>query len=231
MAKDRDDRYPTAGALAGDLRAAIAGGGAETVAVPVERPTRVDATGVLPHKKRRWVWVVAVIVLLAAAAAVAAIWATRDSSSGDRATDLRPFVDRIENVLSQSAAGRREIAAAISAGRACKITNAQAAQRIGSVADNRQSVLQQLASFSGPTPATDRMVPLLQQALQNSIEADRHYRDWFSTSTQCPLPANQSFELAQASDQRATAAKERFVAQFQPLASTLHERVWTAGQF
>ena len=105
------------------------------------------------------------------------------------------------------------------------------ARRIGSVADNRQSILQQLASFSGPTPATDRMVTLLQQALQNSIEADRHYRDGFLTSTQCPLPANQSFVLAQASDQRATTAKEHFVAQFKPLAASLHERVWTAGQF
>ena len=233
MAKDRNERYPTAGALASDLRATIAGGAAETVAVPAERPTRVDATTVLPSRKgrRRWAWAVAVVVLLAVAAAAAAIWATRDSSSGDKATDLRPFVDRIENVLTQSAAGRREIAAAINAGRACEISNAQAAQQISSVAVNRQSVLQQLASFSGPTPATDRMVTLLQQALQNSIEADRHYRDGFLTSNQCPLPANQSFDLAQASDQRATTAKELFVAQFQPLASRLHERVWTAGQF
>ena len=37
MAKERDERYPTAGALASDLRAAIAGGAAETVAVPAER--------------------------------------------------------------------------------------------------------------------------------------------------------------------------------------------------
>ena len=93
MAKDRDERYPTAGALASDLRAAIAGGAAETVAVPAEPPTRVDATGALPQRKRRWRWAVAAIVLLAVAAAAAAIWATRDSSSGDNATDLRPFVD------------------------------------------------------------------------------------------------------------------------------------------
>ena len=124
MAKDRDERYPTAGALVSDLRAAIAGGAAETVAIPAEPPTRVDATGALPRRKRRWRWAVGVVVLLAVAAAAAAIWATRDSSSGDNATDLRPFVDRIENVLSQSAAGRREIAGAISAGRACTISNA-----------------------------------------------------------------------------------------------------------
>ena len=231
MAKDRDERYPTAGAVATDLRAAIAGGAAETVAVPAEPPTRVDATRAPPPRTRLRRWAVAVVALLAVAAAAAAIWATRDSSSSDNSAELRPFVDRIENVLAQSAAGRREIAAAITAGRGCKVANAVAARRIDSVADNRQSILQQLASFSGPTQATDRMVTLLQQSLQSSIEADRHYRDGFLTSTECPLPANQSFDLAQASDTKATTAKKLFVAQFNPLASSLHERVWTAGQF
>jgi hypothetical protein len=215
-----------------DLRAAIAGGAAETVAIPAEPPTRVDATGALPRRKRRWRWAVGVVFLLAVAAAAAAIWATRDSSSsGDNATDLRPFVDRIENVLSQSAAGRREIAGAISAGQACTISNAQAAGRIDSVADNRQSILQQLASFSGPTQETDRMVTLLQQALQNSIEADRHYRDSFLASAECPPPRNESFDLAQASDKRATTAKELFVARFDQLARRLHRQAWSAGEF
>jgi predicted Ser/Thr protein kinase len=231
MAKDPDERYGTAGALASDLRATIAGGAAETVAVPADRPTRVDATGVLTRRKRRWAWVAAAVALLALAAVAGAVWATRDSSSGHSTADLRPFVDRIENVLTQSAAGRREIAAALDAGLACKVSNAEAARRIDSVADNRQSILQQLGSLSGPTQATDRMVTLLQQGLQNSIEADRHYRDGFLASTNCPLPRNQSFDLAQASDKRATKAKELFVAQFDPLASSLHEQVWTAGQF
>ena len=153
MAKDRDERYSTAGALTSDLRAAIAGDAPETVAVAAEPPTRVDATSVLPRPKRRWGWVAAVALLLLIAAVAAAVWATRDSSSEPKnAVDLRPFVNRIENVLTQSAAGRREIAGAISAGLACKVSNAEAAQRINSVADNRQSVLQQLYELLGPDP-------------------------------------------------------------------------------
>jgi hypothetical protein len=226
MAKDPEERYATAGELASDLRATIAGGAPETVAVPADRPTRVEATGVLPRRKRRWAWVVAAAVaVLALAAAAGAVWATRDSSSGHRTADLRPFVDRIENVLTQSAAGRREIASALNAGLNCKVSNSVAAQRIDSVADNRQGILQQLGSLSGPTPATDRMVTLLQRGLQNSIEADRHYRDWFRATTECPPPRNQT------SDKRATRAKELFVARFDPLASSLHEQVWTTGQF
>jgi hypothetical protein len=155
----------------------------------------------------------------------------RGSSSGKNASELRPFVDRIENMLTQSAAGRREISLAIDQGLKCKISNAEAARRIDSVADNRQSILQQLGSLSGPTPATDRMVTLLQQGLQQSIEADRHYRDGFLTTAKCPLPKNPSFDMALASDRRATTAKELFVARFDPVATSLRRRAWTAGEF
>jgi len=233
MAKERDERYPTAGALASDLRAAVAGGAPATVAAPLERPTRVEPTRVVPHRRtrRRWVWIAAGAALVVLAAIGAAIWATRDSSSSSDAAELRPLVDRIENVLSQSEDGRQEIASAINAGLACKISNAKAARRIDSVAGNRQSILQQLASLSGPTQETDRMVTLLQRGLQQSIEADRHYRDGFLSSTACPLPRNRYFDLARASDRRATTAKHLFVARFDPLARRLSSRVWTAEEF
>jgi hypothetical protein len=230
LAKDREERYPSAGALASDLRTAIADEAPATVAAPTDRPTLLQATA--RPQKRRWGWIAAAAVLIALATLAAVIWATRDSSSGGSATDLRPFVDRVENVLTQAAAGRSEIASAIRQGSTCKITNADAAQRIASVADNRQSILQQLAGLSGPTPATDRMATLLQQGLQASFEADRHYRDWFLASTKCPPPPNQSFVLAQKSDRRATTAKELFVGRFDQLAATLrNKRQWTAGDF
>ena len=231
MAKDREDRYPTAAALAAGLRETIAGGAPVTVrAEAAPRPTRVDATQVLPRRRKRWPWIVGLAVLAALLAGGAAIWATRDSGGGDT-TDLAPFVARIENVLAQSASGRQEISAALSDGLSCKIPNAEAAQRIASVADNRQSILQQLGSLTAPTPATDRMVTLLQQALQHSIEADRHYRAGFRSTNTCPLPKNRSFDLASASDRRATTAKELFVARFDPLATSLGRKAWTASAF
>jgi serine/threonine-protein kinase len=230
MAKDRDDRYPTAGALAGDLREAIVGEAPATVRAPAPRPTRVEATQVVPRRRRRWAWIAAAVALLALGATGAAVWATQDSGSTST-SELRPFVDRVENMLTQSAAGRREISRAIDQGLGCKISNAEAARRIDSVADNRQSILQQLGSLTAPTPATDRMLTLLQQGLQHSIEADRHYRDGFLSTAKCPLPKNPSFDLALAADRRATTAKELFVARFDPLATSLRQRAWTAGEF
>jgi serine/threonine-protein kinase len=234
MAKDRDERYPTAGELARDLRAAIAGGAPETVAAHAEQPTRAQATSVLPSQRHwnRRKWGAAVVAVLAVVAAASAVWVTRDSSSKQNdTTDLRPFVDRIENVLLQAEPGRQEIADAITGGLACRIPNSQAARQIGSVAVNRQSILQQLYSLSGPTQATDRTVTLLQRGLQQSIEADRHYQDWFSSSSECPPPTNRSYALAQAADKSATSAKELFVRQFNPLARQVHRRAWTAEEF
>jgi hypothetical protein len=75
------------------------------------------------------------------------------------------------------------------------------------------------------------MVTLLQRSLQNSIEADRHYRDAYLASSTCPAPKNPSFTLAAASDRRATTAKALFVAQFDPLATSLHRKAWVAGEF
>jgi serine/threonine protein kinase len=230
MAKDREDRYATAGAVTAALREAVAGGAPETVrARTAAAVTRAEVTQVIPRRRRRWVWIAALVLLVALAAAGAAIWATRDS--GESNAELAPFVNRIENVLTQSASGRQEIASALDAGLHCRISNAEAARRIDSVADNRQSVLQQLGSLTGPTGEADRVVTLLQQSLQHSIEADRHYRDGFRSTDTCPLPKNPSFTLAAGSDRKATTAKELFVARFDPLARRLGRRAWSAGEF
>jgi len=233
MAKDREDRYATAGALASDFREAIAGGAPATVRVPTAAPvTGTEATQVIRARRRRWPWIAALAVVVALGAAGAAFWATRDSgTSRSSQTKLGPFVDRIENVLTQSEAGRQEIGRAVTDGLHCRISNQEAARQINSVADNRQSILQQLGSLTGPTREADRMLTLLQQALQHSIEADRHYRDGFLGSDTCPLPKNQSFRLAADSDRRATTSKELFVARFDPLATSLGRRAWTAGEF
>jgi hypothetical protein len=253
MAKDPHDRYSSAGALAaavgndtGGTRMAPtvpapAAGNAATgatrmaAAVPITEPhgTQVATPGRrLP--RRRTVLIAAVLFATALVAVIAAVLATRESSADGAAAELRPFVNRVENVLQQSANGRQDIATALSAGRNCSITPQKASQSIGSVFDNRQSILQQLVSLPAPTRQTDNALTLLQQSLQHSIEADRHYRDGFTSikpGTQCPLPQNPDFRVAARLDAEATAAKKRFVAVFNPLAARLHLRTWSADEF
>jgi len=222
MAKDRDSRYATAGAFASDLRDAVAGDAPATVRAP-----RVPA-----RRRRRGVLVAALALLLAIGATAVALLTTGGSKKAD--SDLLPFVNRIENVLEQSASGRTEISAALQAGLDCEIAPDEAARRIDSVADNRQSILQQLSGFTAPTTATDEVVTTLQRALQHSIEADRHYRDaflGFPAGATCPLPESAEFDLATRSDREATAAKEQFVALFDPLAERVERPTWTAAEF
>lgn len=178
------------------------------------------------------------ILLVLGAAAAAFVLATggRGSDHAHASTaPLRTFVDRIENVLQQAQAGRREIAATLTAAFNCSISPHEAGQRIASVADNRQYTLGQLGNFATPTQPAADAVTYLQRALQQSIEADRHYRDAFFEAAQahaaCPAPKNQAFALAARSNARATAAKKRFVATFNPLAAKVHRPTWSAGAF
>ena len=235
MAKDPDDRYSSAGALAAAARNADARATRVAPIAPLTEPheTQVATPGRrLP--RRRTALIAAVLFATALVAVLAAVLATRESSTHDAAAELRPFVNRIENVLQQSANGRRDIFTALSAGLKCSITPEEAIRGIASVADNRQSILQQLLSLQTPTRQTDASLTLLQQSLEHSIEADRYYRDGFTSiepGAQCPLPQNRYFRLAKRSDAEATAAKKRFVAAFNPLAARLQLRTWSYDEF
>jgi serine/threonine-protein kinase len=229
MAKGPADRYGTGAAFAGALQRAL-GNDAEaaTREAPVVSTLRRD------RRLARRLWVIAVTVAaIAVAAALAAVLATRSSHGGAGSAKLRTFVERVENVLEQSASGRQEISSALTAGLNCSISPGDAAQRIASVADNRESILVQLGNFATPNADADRVVTLLQRALQLSIEADRHYRDGFATVTRttCPLQRNADFTLAARADAQATKAKQRFAVAFDPLASRYGLRTWTARDF
>jgi serine/threonine-protein kinase len=238
MAKDREARYATAGALAAAFRSALGDGEATRFAPTISaQPATVSAPAVSGRRLRARSrgLIAAVILIVAVGGATAGLLVTRGSNSGTAAAELRTFVDRIENVLVQSAAGRDEIGTALSAGFNCSISPQDAGQRISSVADNRQSILEQLGSLQTPTQQSGDVITILQRAMQQSIEADRHYRDGFvavgTSKTGCPLPPNPNFKLAGMSDARATAAKERFLAAFDPLAKRFHRRTWSAAEF
>ena len=161
-----------------------------------------------------------------------AIRSSRAGSSSGSSAELRTFVDRIEGVLAQSASGRRELGSAITAGFNCSISARAAGQRVDRVVENRQSLLSQLRGLPAPSAQAGDALALLRSALQHSIEADIRYRDGFFGvgASGCPLPPNRNFTLARQSDIRATAAKQRFVAVFNPLARSAGRRTWSANE-
>jgi DNA-binding winged helix-turn-helix (wHTH) protein len=203
------------------------------------QPTTIDRPG-RALSRRSIIVAAAIVAALVAAAVAAVVLGTRGSENRSGTTNAaaakeRTFVDRVENVLQQAASGRQEIRVALTAGLNCSISPHEAGQRIASVADNRQSILGQLGNFQTPTQQAADAVTFLQQALQQSIEADRHYRDGFFSVAQanvgCPIPPNASFRLAAQSNTRATSAKNRFVSIFNPLAGRFNRRTWSASGF
>jgi DNA-binding winged helix-turn-helix (wHTH) protein len=181
----------------------------------------------------RWPLVAALAALALVAAAAGVVLAARGDGDGPD-PELRTFVDRTENVLAQSASGRKEISNALRAGMRCSIPPREAGRRIASVADNRQSILGQLAAFPAPTQEAADAVTALQAALQQSIEADRHYRDGFFAVPArggCPVQNNEGFRAARRSDARASEAKRRFVTTFNPIAAQFGRATWSAGSF
>jgi serine/threonine-protein kinase len=232
LAKDPDARFQTAGALAKGLR----GDDDATRAAPaLEAPTRAL---VRPWRRRRLIAALVLAAAIAIVAAVTAVLATRSSHESPPAATpqsaaLRTFVVRIEHLLEQSQSGRSDIAYALTRGFNCSIPRSEAAARVKSVADNRQSILVQLGNLRTPTPEADDVVTRLQAALQQSIEADRHYHDGFvgDANAKCPLPTNESFRSAARFDNAASSAKERFVEAFNPLAQRFDRTTWSADNF
>ena len=113
MAKEPGGRYATAGALASDFKRAIRGAlqptdpdATRAAPVPPTVPQKAPvAARRRPFQARRTRLVAAAILLAVLGVAAAAILVTRESDGGNTAAELRPFVNRIENVLEQSAAG------------------------------------------------------------------------------------------------------------------------------
>jgi DNA-binding SARP family transcriptional activator len=193
-----------------------------------------DAEAV-PLARRPQFLVLTALVLAVVAAVIAAIALSGGSSGTNKSGsgELRSFVDKLENFLGQSHDGRLEVAAAIGGAFDCKLTPQVALARLDSVQRNRQSLLQQAAALSVPnTEEAFNASDLLQKSVHASFTADGHYTDWLAGRKRCGPPDNSpDLKAARAADKTATRTKRMFVAAFNPLASRLHERVWSANEF
>src|SRR5205823_11441814 len=132
----------------------------------------------VPLTRRPQLLVLAALGLAALAAVIAAVALTGGGSSRNASGsgELRSFVDKLENFLTQSRDGRRAVAAAVDGAVSCKLTPQAARARLNRVQRNRQSLLQQAAALSVPnTEAALRASDLLQESVHASFTADGHY--------------------------------------------------------
>jgi len=257
MAKDRNERFDTCTALADAARAALAGEGARppataastvAAAIPPLRaePATPPTAPFLPppialpteagpsRPRRRWLISALVAAIVLAAGLAAALVLTVGGSGGGRSPTtneaLRTFAVQVGNLLEQSANGRREIMAALSGAMSCSSTPAAAVARLASVADNRQSLLEQVLALNPPTPTAQRIASLFQQALAHSRESNRHYQDWLRTATtrggSCTLPPTDDYDAARREDALATRAKRQFLSVYNPVARSFGLRIW-----
>lgn len=150
------------------------------------------------------------------------------------------YVNQLEGILQQSAAGRAQLAGTVRSGQpSCGTASPQSEQQLTSVVENRNSLVHQLDVLgSGPDPGTQAVSSLLHQALEASTQADVEYRNWNaamggSSSDGCSAdPSVAAFlAAAHADDSSATSYKSQFVALFNPLAAQLGLATWSPTAF
>src|SRR6266540_4104895 len=246
MAKNRDLRYSSAGDVAAALRRAL-----DEKAIPADDATRVAPTtataveqngvrtvGIGPSRRRRrrrrgrWIAAALVLAVLSAAAAVIAVLALRSPPPPPESQDpaVRAFVSNIEKVLTQSAAARRSIGNVLVHGFNCGISPREARERMQLVVDERRRVLKRVSRITDVPAEAEKPLTLLEDSINQSIEADVLYRNGFRSASGCP-PTSQYFDDAARADGRATAAKTRFVTAFNRLARRFGLKSdWSATQ-
>ena len=135
-----------------------------------------------------------------------------------------------ESYLAQMARDRAKLKSVLTSVATCSISPGAAAVQVAAVSAGRQRLLNAVNGFAAPTLQAAQIKAALRQSLIYSAAADRAYHDWLAQQgAHCPPAHNQAFSRTQQQDRLATAAKERFVAVFNPLARRLHLRTWAAN--
>jgi hypothetical protein len=172
-------------------------------------------------------------------------WTSLDKAAAQasRQAAIRTFLVKIENLLSQSASGRSQLATALSQTEDhCAISPDDAAQQFHEVANNRQSVLDQLSALTVPQSGAARnLLNTFQDALRHSIAADNAFASWmtylysyyYEYPIGCPgeVPTDSNYDRAVSESSYASAAKARLASQVNRLARPYGLRAnWTSSE-
>jgi hypothetical protein len=156
--------------------------------------------------------------------------------------DNAAFVGQLETLLEQSAPGRTQVIDIYNGVLGCEKSAAVASSGMRNVITNREKALNDLNRIAtGKTAEADNLVSMLRAALQHSLDSNNGYLRWidatytpFFNSGRCgsgPVPTDSAFNAGQEASAQATAAKQSFVAAFNPVAARFGMRQWNDVDF
>ncbi|MCU4185598.1 hypothetical protein K6U06_14615 [Acidiferrimicrobium sp. IK] len=140
--------------------------------------------------------------------------------------------------LSRSAQVRSGVQAAINGVQSCNESPSAGQASLASIIATRQSVLQDLGSLdASQLPGGAQMVSDLQQAMNDSVQADQDFSAWMADiaagSAQCGTDptVDSSYQNGLAASTQATADKTTFVNEWNPVAAQYNQQTYQPGDF
>jgi serine/threonine protein kinase len=163
---------------------------------------------------------------------------TAQSSSATVPSSGAAVMATLGSYLTQSASVRSSIQGTITAVQACSETPASGEATIQQAIDTRQRILSGLRTLSPATlPHGAQLISELSAAMQNSVNADRDYQSWMADSGGsgggCASSSAQdsNYQAGQDASGQATAAKDKFLTIWNPMAPGYGQKIYTDGNF
>ena len=130
----------------------------------------------------------------------------------------------IAALVTKSGTARKQVIDAVNGVSNCTVDPADGENAMTAAADTRQQVLDGIAALPKGLPEEPVVVPPLEEAMRQSIDANHAFGKWmtFVITVGCNngrAPTNEDFAQANAASARATAAKKTFVAAWKPVAA------------
>lgn len=129
----------------------------------------------------------------------------------------------IAALVAKSGTARAKVIEAVNGVTACSLDPSAGEDAMTTAGGIRQQVLDDIGRLPTGLPEAGAVVPALQQAMQESIAANQAFEAWmhFVDDQGCDghAPTNSDFAAANAASGRATAAKQAFVAAWNPVAA------------
>jgi hypothetical protein len=197
----------------------------ETSRYPVAPPPPPPARG----RTGLWLAVAAVVVVVAAGAVLLATKGHSPSTPVTTPTTgpagAAQVAASLNSLIRQTANARSQLVSTVAAVDNCSADPATAAASLAAAVTTRQQVVSQLATLAvDALPNGQAMRLALINALNDSIDADRHFAAWqagINAAGGChgQAPHDANWQAAQASSSAATGAKQTFAALWNPVAS------------